>query len=300
MSMNFEEFIVGVKEGVRKRFPEAKVAVNEIVKNNNLKLNGLVIMQGASGIAPTIYLEGYYERYVETQDFKRVLEEIIEVYENHKNPSIDYKTISEYETIKDRIVYKLINYEKNKELLQDVPYRRFNDLAVVYYITLDCVDESGACTCLIKNNLMYLWKKSEEELFKLAEENSPIVFKANFTSMADTLKNFKAFDDEDEVTEEMLNECGVYVLTNESKHNGAAVMLYEGVLRGIADNLKTDLIIIPSSIHELIILSDNKNMVYDYVLDIVREVNGTLMTEEVLSNNIYKYIRSEDRTVIIE
>lgn len=296
--LKFEEFIELVKKEAEKRYPEAKVEVNSVLKNNGLKLTGLVIMQGESGISPMIYLENYYEKYMKGGNAEHITDDILCVYEKYRTHAVNFRVIKGYEAVKDRIAFKLVNYEKNRDMLADMPYRKWHDMAVIYYILLDDENnnENSICSCIINNDIANMWGLTEEELYNISKINTPVILKASFRSMTDIMETFKDFSEDDDTADGI----SMYVLSNEEKINGAAVILYEGVLKQAADVIGADLLIIPSSIHETIIMKYDNIMQTDYVKDMVKEVNETLMQEEVLSDNVYRYIRSEDRTVIIE
>ena len=90
----------------------------------------------------------------------------------------------------------------------------------------------------------------------------------------------------------------LYVLTNKIGINGAAVILYDNVLKMIAEELESDLIILPSSIHEVIVIKDD-GADPDILKQIVCEVNLCEVTAvEVLSGNVYRYSRKENKLTI--
>ena len=90
--------------------------------------------------------------------------------------------------------------------------------------------------------------------------------------------------------------CPMYVATNSKKLNGACVMIYDGLLRDFARKVGRSFYIIPSSIHEVILIPDTLDMDIRYMKAMVKEVNGTeVALEEVLSDNVYRYDIDTDR-----
>ena len=86
----------------------------------------------------------------------------------------------------------------------------------------------------------------------------------------------------------------MYVLTNESKLNGAACILYENVLYDFAQKLGADLYILPSSVHEVILLPKLSMFEKDELVNMVKEVNTEgVAADEVLSDHVYEYNRTE-------
>ena len=130
------------------------VRVQEVQKNNGMVLSGLTIQKVGVNIAPTIYLDSYYENYKEGRTLESIVNAVSAVYEQHKvETDFDVERISDYDAVKDRICFKLINAEKNKELLKDVPYVPFMDLAIVFYILID-QSADGNATALVRNAMM--------------------------------------------------------------------------------------------------------------------------------------------------
>ena len=113
----------------------------------------------------------------------------------------------------------------------------------------------------IDNNLMERWGKSVEELYEQAKKNTPRLFDVSFKTLGDILIDlaYKQLKDK-EVLEDFTKSIreveiiALYVLTNTIGINGASVMLYEDVFKGISRRFETDLIIFPSSINEVLVL----------------------------------------------
>lgn len=96
-----------------------------------------------------------------------------------------------------------------------------------------------------------------------------------------------------------INTVPMYILTNISRCNGAAVMAYPNLLENIAEQLGHDLVILPSSIHEVIILSVDDQTDFRKLEEMVREVNDSQVAEEeLLSDTIYVYERSTGRVTV--
>ena len=90
----------------------------------------------------------------------------------------------------------------------------------------------------------------------------------------------------------------LYLLTNQMGYNGAAAILYEGVLKNFAEEVGKDLILLPSSIHEVLLLPDNGDSDYEALSALVREVNeAQVRREEWLSDHVYRYLKEEDRII---
>ena len=111
-----------------------QVRIKEMQKNNGVRLQGLIILERAQNISPTIYLDDFYEAYQHGFELERIVEKILQIYkEDMPKESIDMSFFRDFLKVKDRICYRLIDAGKNKELLEMIPHVRFLDLAICFY-----------------------------------------------------------------------------------------------------------------------------------------------------------------------
>lgn len=297
--MKFEEFVEEIIENMQKRVPENYlVQVQNICKNNDLKLTGLTIGDQNLNIYPTIYLEEFYKKYEEGVSFETITDIIWNTYcQNAPKGNWDTSRFIEWRNVKDIICPKIINYAANRELLNSVPYRKVCDLAVVYYAVVD-ICENGVASILLRNEHLKLWGKTEADLYELALENYRRIFSItsrNLDHIILELMNCKEDISFDENT-----IVPMIVVTNNKKLNGAAAILFPDELQKIADKMGADLYILPSSVHEIILLSTDNTMTVDELKETVRFVNSNeLRQEEVLSDNVYLFNRHNPSIEIV-
>lgn len=300
--MNYEEFLNYVKDSISKYMGEDyTVTLNNVMKNNGLELTGLVIMKKGQMAAPTIYLDEFYEQYNMGSEMKTIFEEIMKLYEqNSENLDMDFSFFTDFVRVRDKILYKLLNYEENRQLLEDVPYKRFLDLAVVFYVEVNN-DMLGYGSVLIHNNHLDVWNITEKELYEVASENTPKHLKYRISSMEEVFEQMLGNTPDFTVADDNINSSlDMYVLTNCNMVFGASCMMYDGLIKKISDILNGNLYILPSSIHEVIIIPqnkfcDNKEELCNMVRCInEREVGRT----ERLSNSVYEYVRERDEICI--
>lgn len=291
--MEYPMFIDVVKDRVQHLAGEdGTVTINHVIKNNGCELDGLVIMRKGCNISPTIYLNSFYEEYLSNGNLDVIITKITKLYESNKDRKlVNPDRLLDYERIKQIVVYKLVNYEKNKKLLELVPHRRVLDLAVVYYCLLD-QSKDGNATAMIYNTNIASWKVTEQDLYEAASKNTPVLLPPKFFSMNSLIQDM--FPQEEEM------ELGdMFVLTNKCKINGAASVIYDDVLKKIADRMGNDLYVLPSSIHEVIILPKIDFYDRESLCNMVREVNCEgVAKEEVLADNVYTFLRKENRLVL--
>lgn len=295
--MEFEKFTNKMLFAAQKYFQEGtKVVINQVAKNNGVVLHGLTIMEDGCNIAPTIYLNGLYESYEAGTTFSEIFHRVIKAYEENKiEENINIEFFTEYESVRHRIVYKLINYNKNKHLLEDIPHIQYLDLAIVFYCLMIC-DSFGNGSIMIHNSHCNMWDVDAQKLYQDAKLNTPLLLGAELKSMEEVILQLL---DETEVTdlnqwEEEVRDIPMYVLSNKTKIHGAACILYENVVSDFAEYLHRDIFILPSSVHEVILVPSHGIEKAQNLIDMVREVNETQVEEEeVLSDSIYFFSREE-------
>ena len=284
----------GLQISLRKRYPDADISIFDVSKNNGVKLRALTIKKQNSNITPTIYIDGFMQRYERTHDMDEICEKIVEINENRSVENLDINMLRCFDNAKERICAKLINREKNTEMLAEIPHRDFLDLAVVYYISIEVCD--GTASLLIHNGLVESWNVDEEELYNIAIKNMPKLLPVGVKSLFQVVSGM--VDDTDVDIDEAIQGISesMYVVTNEMKTFGAAVLLYPGFLKQMADHVQSSFYIIPSSIHEVIVVLDTDELTdAEGLLEMVKHVNESVATEELLADNVYYYDRESDK-----
>ena len=284
--MNYQEFVGSVTGFLRESLPcGTKLELLPLEKNNGVIMDGLSIRRQGQKVAPTIYMDAYYREYLDGRSLKGICDQILECCEDTSfEERFDTDFFTDYRKLKSTVVYKLVNAEKNRELLKKVPHLPFLDLAIVFYCLLTDTPVGNA-TVLIHNSHMKLWKVTCSDLYRDAKANTEKLLPARLESMAEVIRELSGgMEDPEEVGVPM------YVLTNSQKALGAACILYEGVLKSCADRLGGAFYMLPSSIHEVIMVpapavGDEQDLIH-----MVRDINQTqVRSTEVLSDNIYLY-----------
>lgn len=272
-SMNYQEFKKEVEEKFMSYMPgEYKSMTLVTVKSmkTNEEMDGIYIkeIEEQKGRVPTLYINSMYRNYLNEdknfeKEMKKAAEFMVELIENipeFKKPTFGAEA-------HENIIFYLVNAKQNEKMLEQMPHRRFLDLAIVYKLR---VDENA--TTIIHNRIAKLLDLSEEELYEIA------------------LKN----------TQEKMQSCvfmigpNLLVMTNKDSFLGAATMLYEGALQEVAENINSDLYVLPSSIHEIILYPADGSMTPEELAEMVRTINEeNVDMQERLSNQVYKYSREK-------
>lgn len=287
--MNYIKFTETIAKLLRERMGvDYEVKVTEVTKNNGVQLTGVVMMRKSDKISPTIYLEEPYRQYLAGVELQEIVDRIVKLYrEQMKDFNLDIDSFKEFEFVRDRIFHKMINYEKNRKLLEDIPYIKWCDLAVVFYYA---VEEKfmGRASILIHNNHLVMWEQTVDELYRIAQHNMRQSMPELLMPMQNLVEEMTG------VKLQQTDEIRMYVLTNRAKLNGASAMLYSDKIRELAEWLQSDLMILPSSVHEVLLLPDDHEQEYAFYRQMVEEVNTTQVDpEEILSYSLYRYSRKK-------
>lgn len=288
--MEIREFAKKVCMAVEKELGESYTTeLKEVKKNNGVMLHGLLILSREHNVVPTIYLDSFWEAYEEGTPFSVIIRSLLRIYEEDTPKShIDVNFFTSFERVKNRICYKLIGKKGNEELLEEIPYVEFFDLAICFFYAYRG-EGLGEGSILIYNSHLDLWKTSVSELFVLAGENTPKLFEWECNPMEAVLSEELDFAAEGD-WELLMHEIPMKVLSNKKRIHGAACILYPGLLEKLAINQGGSYYILPSSVHELILLKDSGAEKPENLKRMIREVNHTLVApEEVLSDTLYYY-----------
>lgn len=309
--MNYNEFMDYVKEHVADYLPEkfanAVVIIQPTIKNNDVVLDGLTILNPDSNMSPNIYLNSFYEEYQRGRKLEDIVADVADSYIEHIEPSEEYsmnlsvKDFSDYEKIRDFIYPRVCNLDNNQKRLADVPYTVKEDLAITYHVKVNA-DKEAVGSFVIHNGLLKSYGVDVETIHTQAMTNMERISPMTFQPLSDLMVELLApeFAAEEgiplEEAEELIKDTylsdgpNVYCLSNESKLNGAAYIMKDDVCQMVAEKLGNDYYILPSSVHEVLVMAKHEDMPVQEMQDMVQSVNARCVSaEEVLSNHIYQY-----------
>lgn len=298
--MDFEKFIEEVKSRIKDFLPE-KYADAEIYVHEQKKINsqytGLTVV-GKNIANPTINLEAFHGEYENGKLMEDVLYDIGKIIQM-EGPQVDVSRLSDYDKIKDSLFIRVCNSKENRGLLKNVPHVEIEDMAVTCHILVS-KDLRGIASTPVTNDMLKMYGIREEQLFDNALESSPKVNPPEIVNMGELLvgmyrEQYEMMGyNEDEIAE-MLDdmphaEIPMVVVTNEDRVNGAATMFYPGVMDEIGEKLGGNFFVLPSSLHETIVVPNDGNVEYKALLAMVTEINATEVDkQDKLTDQVYHY-----------
>lgn len=295
--MKYEIFKEVVADTFKDYLPEQyKNMEIQVVSANkvNRVLDGINLINPGvdKNVSPTIYINDMYDHYKFCNDLKEAIKSGAERMVKAFSSCPEIPKI-ELAGAKDNIVFQLVNTEQNRDMLADIPHREYQDLSVIYRWVVKIEDE-GVQSIMLKNSLAEQLGLNEEQLFKLAVENTRRIFPHCIKSMNEVICEMFVNDGMPrEIAEMMIGEMPadkmMYVISNDRGINGAISMLYEDKLHTLALAVESDLYILPSSVHEVIAVSAEMGDPNE-LAEMVSEINmEQVALEERLSNQVYYY-----------
>lgn len=213
------------------------------------------------------------------------------------------KHLRDFEYVREKIVIELINAERNRDELSQSPHRMLCDLAIVYRVIL-LVDDTHTVRAGVHNTFLDAWGITEAELYELAFENTKARFPVVIKPLSDIVLGLHVKTDCEDflkfLSPDMPLDQQLFIITNSAYSRGASSILYDGILSGLAEKIGSDLYILPSSIHECILLSVHFGTPEE-LTELVTGVNrDQVALNEQLSDSVYHFSAKTGSITLVE
>lgn len=294
--LNYEDFKKEILKRVREEVGEnVAVEITVIQKNNRTSKEAITFSDKENNPQPLIYLESIYSQYCTGAELSVCVGFTVEVYRSANEIDVD-TAYKEWKDIRGKIEITVINKAWNADSMSGIPHRDFLDLVLYCRVIID-KNENGVVSTVVQNHMLKDWGISEEELWEAAFFN----LKTEEFDIKDVNEVLKVmFSEGDLIGLQYKNkfEPALYVLTNKCQNRGAIGMLRTDLLEKFAEWGDCNFYILPSSIHEVLLLRDDEIPV-DELRKIVRSVNRGVVDEmDRLSDEVYHYQRGSGKVEI--
>ena len=303
--MTFEEFTEQVKKEIRNYLPpdyaDAKMEVTESLKINSA-YQSMTIKKEGQQIAAAVNLNEMYKEYERGGELMPVLFKIADIVLTQPD-DLDVKKLENYEMAKESLFIRVCNAESNKELLASVPHETVGDLAVTYHVMMDR-SEDGYGSTIVSNNLLEKYGITESQLKADAMENCGRILSPTLEPMNQVMARMMGFKDVDlqsvpfdtAVENFDFEKDNMFVLSNTAATNGASTIFYPEVMEKIGEHAGGDFFVIPSSVHEVLLVPDDGVMKRNDLEKIIREINSNEVDpKDRLSDSLYHYDNKEHK-----
>lgn len=287
-----EQFVEDVKRALyEKGVNDIEVSVNYVEKVNE-SYDAMTIRPEGSNIGANLRLEYYHDALQAGVDYEKVVDKAIQDIEGNikEIPTFDLDMITDYAKVRNKLSIEVVSAERNSEILEDVPHRQMEDMAIVYKINLDLGIKDGG-TVLVNNSLLERYEITQEQLHEDAINNAAVIKPVVIKGMSQVLTEMM---DQDEAeffgVEEMGQDEAMFVATVPDKTKGAGVLAYDNFMDYATEKLGGDFFVLPSSVHEILLVKDDGNTTYDTLKEMVEQVNATeVRPEDKLTDSVYHY-----------
>ena len=258
------------------------ITVEKTIRNNDTEIEVLCIKHGTTGCMPNIHIDDLYEVYEKGENIDEIIDSVKETYircSRYTLPDLE-KLRAFVENIDEagsKIEFRLINADTNEKRLEDKPFKRFGEFALSYQLKVGTAD-NGFYVTLITNDMMELWNLNIDELHRQAVENMDPINNFVLQKLSDLL--------------EIPDRTGMFVLTNKHKMNGATMIMFDEVRQKVGKYVGGDYYILPTSVHEVIIIPKRYTSDISYLTYMIRSANRDeriVRPDDFLSDNLYEY-----------
>lgn len=301
--MKIEDFMEKVKNSVIEKLgKEYQVTVCKSDKNNGVVCTGLRVQKNDCSVAPLIYLDEHFRQYKNGNTTLSSIVKYVVKESRKKSPCVDIQQYLIYENIRKNVVYRLVNTESNRDLLEDIPHLEFLDLSIIFRCTV-AQEDIGPASILIHNVHMKLWDITIQELYQDAVMNTPRLEEYEIKSMTEVMREIMTEENsdgsgQDAYMEEFSDSVPLYVLSNKNRIEGSGCMLYPDLMKDFSDTIGSSFYIIPSSVHECLLLPPKEDVQGGEIRNMIKEINDTQVSiEERLSYSLYYYDKDEGRII---
>lgn len=295
--MTYEEFKVLVERDIKDYLPEsyqdAEVQIISKLNPNDVRVDSLCVCKPGADYAPSIKLGEFYQQlYGRDSRFPHVMSMIADLQmEADKKNSLNVNTMKEWASNKDKLLScvetQLINKNRSREMLAAVPHTIRDEWAFCYYVPMEV--ENMDMLVRITNEIQSLSGVSVEELHEAA--------------MANTQANNPVSLEQTPLS--IFSPVPMYILSNQQKSFGAAALFYPGVMEDMTEKMGGDYVVLPSSVHEVLLIPYEERLRLSECSEMVENVNqqmlkeGALKPEEVLGDGAFYYDSLEKRLMTV-
>lgn len=288
--MDYERFKEGFQDALKAelavRGADVELTARRVDKMND-SYDAITVRPVDSSIGVNISVEKAFAAYENGTPIPEIAEHFADAVEKgfRESPQVDLESLSDYEQMKSKLSMEVVSAEKNAEILESVPHERMEDMAVVYRFVLDQTD-SGNGTILVTNQLLDQYGITKDQLRADAMENAPEIRPSEIRGMSEVMS---------EIAPGMIPEVApedeqIFVATVPDKIHGAGVIAYPNFMEDAAQKMGGDFFVLPSSIHEVLLVRDNGQMTAKELENMVKEVNATQVEPaDQLTDHVYHY-----------
>lgn len=290
--MNFEQFKAQVIDEMRDRFPELDISLQEVSKLQGESYIGMAVRPENSNVAATMNLEPFFANLSVDFTMDDVMDQIAQSISNQLDhmPQFDERVLNDYAQMKEKLTLQMIPTAGNEEKLSEIPHRNVEDMSIVYRFEMSN-SAKEISSILVTDSMLHSYGITADQLHEDALEAAVQTHPATLRNMTDVMRDLMgdaaALFAPDEPSP-------MWVASVEGGQNGACAIQYPDFLEQAAETLGGDFYVLPSSIHEVLLVADDGSTDLSYLEAMVRNVNETdVVPADRLSDHVFHYDSEE-------
>lgn len=293
--MDFKEFTDRMEESLKVALEDgpqqASVVRRDVEKLQGQSYTALSVSPPDGNVGMNINLNALYEQMQDGASYQSVAAQALNQASIflEDDPRFDVSRLTDYDQAKSLLVAEVVGAERNEAMLARVPHKQVEDMAVIYRMQIEHNGE-GVSSTLVTNQLLESFGVSADQLHQDALQNSTELRPASVRKLSEVLAEMM------DVPVEMMEGATppIVMVSNEDKVNGAAAMFYPGLMESCAAELGGDYYVLPSSVHEVLLLPDDGQMKATELKDMVSSINGDVVDpKDVLTDQVYHFDSKE-------
>ena len=299
----FEEIIEAVKNEIPQTLRDhITVEMREVIKTNDERLHGINLRIPGYDAVPTIYLEDFLKDYESGRPVKEIAQAAMDIMREGMNSAPCTDNISlRYEDIEDKLVLQVVEAERNRERLKDLVYRPAeNGFVMVAYVVVE-ENENGNMRFAVRKDMAENYNYDVDKLLDKAAANTQERYQPVLKDMGSVilsgscdLGGINPLKDDYTVSPDEV----MYILTNENGLNGAGVLFYPDMKKRIGEILDDSYYVLPSSLHEVIIMPEKLSPDIRVLEAMVKDANRTVVeSQDILSDRVFMFDREKNRMI---
>ena len=290
--MSFDDFkkevAAVVKDYLPDEYKDAKVTIATVSKIG-MTYDSLTVRPEGQLASPAANLNAFYEEYENGKAFDAIMDDISDVLQTKAPAHMqNLSWLLDFDKAKDHLFIRVSNAEKNEGLIASAPYKKVEDLIITYHVAVESTDH-GLASTIINNDLLNHYGVSIEQVHEAAIENTPNLLGVKFKPMIEIVAENMGIG-VDDLPVPSPSDPPLYVLSNNYLNFGAGLIMIPEVMDKVAEKLGNNLVILPSSVHEVIVTPVLPDTDISRLDDMVADINSNVVDpKEVLADHIYIY-----------
>lgn len=253
----------------------------EVEKANGVKMIGVTKKDG-SNIRPNVYIDKMYKDKLSIREAAEMVEKI---YEETPKIGMDVEIVKDWDQMKGRLKARLYNRKTNADIYRSAKEYGFEDFIIIPYIDVSDIVPNGYIQ--ITDKLLKNWEHKADTVIDIALDN--VKNDAEIIPMTKVLTEImKANGFPQNEIDQMLyiTDNKMNVITNKKRKCGAIGLIT--MRKKLKEKFPDGYIVLPSSIHEVIVIPYEEDLSETYLTDMVESVNNECIEDiEVLGDRAY-------------